>query len=61
MPPVSITIVWPPAMIASGAANRIVFEAQSGVTVPGPHDLDADDENHQQQDQRIDRVSAQEA
>ena len=35
MPPVSITSVWPPAMIASGAANRIVFEAQSGVTVPG--------------------------
>jgi len=34
-------------MIASGAANRIVFEAQSGVTVPGPHDLHADDENRQ--------------
>ena len=35
MPPVSITIVCPPPMIASGAANRMVFEAQSGVTVPG--------------------------
>ena len=57
MPPVSITSVWPPPMIASGAANRIVFEAQSGVTVPGPHDLDADDEKREQQDQRIDRVA----
>ena len=35
MPPVSMTNVWPPPMIASGAANMIAFEAQSGVTVPG--------------------------
>ena len=60
MPPVSITIVCPAPMIASGAANISTFEAHSGVTVPGRTSSTPSDENGEQQDQRVNRAGAQE-
>ena len=35
IPPVSITMVCPAARMPRGAANRSVFDSQTGFTVPG--------------------------
>ena len=56
MPPVSMTSVWPPARMPSGAANSSALEIQVGVTVPGRDHLDAGDEHEQQQDQHDESV-----
>ena len=47
-------------MMASGAANMSTFEAQSGVTVPGRTSSTPAYENHEEQDQRVNRARTQE-
>ena len=58
MPPVSMVMVWQPASMASGIANLTVLAIQRSLTMPGRRSCRTSDEQHQQHDQRHQRLVA---